>query len=86
MNGLKNVLWKGDVMKNNYRMRTVSSIIAYTLLIIAFWAMQYGINPHLVPSMTKVAVEYICGVILCGIVSGWLNRCRSCLLSNDKEL
>ncbi len=73
-------------MKNNYRIRTVSSIIAYTLIMIVFWAIQYGINPHLVPSVTKGSIEYICGVILCGIVSGWLNRWRDRLLSNDKEL
>ena len=72
-------------MKDNGRIHTVACIMSYTLIMVAFWGVQYWINPHLVPAMAKAVVEYVCGAVLCGIVSVWLNQRRNSGLSDSKE-
>ena len=73
-------------MKNNGRIRRMACIMSYTLIMVAFWGVQYWINPHLVSAMAKVVVEYVCGAILCGIVSVWLNQRRNSEASDGKEV
>lgn len=62
-------------MFRNWLLRTIIGIVAFTLIMVIFWGVQYSLNPHLLPPITSCLTQYCCGVVLCGVFARvWMLR------------
>ena len=55
------------------KIHLLCAIVSFALIMTISWVVQYFVNPHLQPSKVVIVLEYVFGIILCSIASGWLS-------------